>query len=266
MSDMPVLSVCVPTYNRLSYLKELLSALLSQANSVPNGLVEVCVGDNASTDGTRAYLETLTSPSLRFWTNPTNVGGDRNFLKCITEAHGDYVWLLGDDDLLTDDAVARVLTFLKTHHPALLISSADENEVPRLYDDYRSAVDGRPVRFPLAHTLISSNVFRRSLFDFGYAERTLKYNYAHMFGFMCRLSNRSVGVMPAFVRMRPVRAVFAKYPSCLCVKQAVYLRWLIRRFGLPRRYAWFAIQLALNLPIEYASRVKNWMIGRAGAC
>jgi len=266
MSSVPLLSICVPTYGRLSYLKELLSALLPQADAQPSGSVEVCVSDNASPDGTGAYLASLTSPALRFWTNPTNIGGDRNFLKCISEARGEYVWLLGDDELLPDDGVARVLAFLKEHRPALLISSGDENEVPRLYADYRSAVVGRNVRFPLFHTLISSNVFRRSLFDFECAGRTLKYNYAHMFGLMCNLQGKTVGVMPGFVWTRPVRAAFAKFPSCLCVKQAVYLRWLIRQFGLPGRYSLLALRLAVNLPIEYASRVKNWMTWRAGAC
>lgn len=257
MSDAPLLSVCVPTYGRLPYLKELLSALLPQADAQPPGFVEVCVSDNASPDGTGSYLASLVSPSLRFWTNPTNIGGDRNFLKCISEAHGDYVWLLGDDELLPADAVSRVVSFLDRHRPGLLIS--DEVSSECLYDGYPEVLVGRRVAFPVLHTLISANVFRRALFDVAYAATKLKFSYAHMFGIMRDMMGEKVGVLPMFVTVRSVRAEFERYPSFLCVKQAIYLWWIVKRFALPMRYRLLAVRLVVNLPIEYAARIKGWL-------
>jgi len=257
MSKELILSICVPTYGRLPYLKELLSALLPQADAQAAGSVEVCVSDNASPDGTGAYLASLTSPALRFWTNATNIGGDRNFLKCISEARGEYVWLLGDDELLPDDAVSRVMAFLSCHHPGLLIS--DDSSAERLYGGYAAGLVGRRVSFPLEHTLISANVFKRALFDVAYAETKLSLNYAHMFGIMRDLSGEKVGTLPMFVTVRPARAEFEKYPSFLCVKQAIYLWWLVERFALPVRFRLYAVRMAVNLPIEYAARIKGWM-------
>ena len=249
------LSICMPTYNRVAFLRELLPSVLCQLDRVPAGEVELVVSDNASTDGTADYLRSLGGSHLRWWTNDENIGGDRNFLKCVAEARGEYVWLFGDDDLMPEGSVARVLDFLRRDSPALLIS-ADRDTEPRLYDDYRAMLNDMGDDIALAHTLISANIFKRELFDMELALEKLWVQYAHMFGIMSRMAGRAIGVMPRFVETRPVRAEFAKYPSCLCVKQAIYMWFLAKRFGLSR-FRRRAIWNACNLPVEYASRIWN---------
>ena len=247
------LSICIPTYNRIRFLKELLPSVLGQLDM---GGVELVVSDNASTDGTGDYLRTLNHPCLRWWTNDSNIGGDRNFLKCVSEARGEYVWLFGDDDIMPNDAVGRVVEFLRKNKPALLVSVNDDVSCA-VHDGYRAMVKDVGDSIVLSHTLISANVFKRELFGMNRANKTLWVQYAHMFGIMANMVGRKVGVLPHLVENRPVRAEFAKYPSCLCVKQAVYLWWLAKRFDMPRFY-WRAIWNACNLPIEYAARIWNW--------
>ena len=253
------LSICIPTYNRMPYLRELLPGVLGQVARTPVGEVELLVSDNASADGTADYLRSIDDPHLRWWTNDENIGGDRNFLKCVGEASGEYVWLFGDDDIMPAGSVEMVLSFLRSNDIGLLVSDDREDCAPgAVYADYRAMLAVRGNALALSHTLISANVFRRDLFDMALAAKTLWVQYAHMFGIMSRMSGRAVGVMPRFVETRTVRAEFAKYPSCLCVKQAVYMWFLAKRFGLPHlRYR--AIWNACNLPIEYASRIWNFM-------
>ena len=253
------LSICIPTYNRLPFLKELLPAILGQVDSGRAEVeVEVVVSDNASTDDTADYLRSLSNPCLRWWTNETNIGGDRNFLKCVAEARGEYVWLFGDDDIMPAGAVGMVLYFLRQHHPALLIS-VDRDVDARLYDSYGVMLKDMGDELALAHTLISANIFKRELFDMELAVKKLWVQYAHMFGIMANMAGRKVGVMPRFVEMRPVRAEFANYPSCLCVKQAIYMWFIAKRFAMPQFY-WRAAKNACNLPVEYTSRVWNWVV------
>ena len=247
------LSICIPTFNRVRYLKELLPAILAQ---VDDEGVEVVVSDNASADGTAEYLRTIKHPNLRWWTNEENIGGDRNFLKCVAEARGEYVWLFGDDDLMPAGSVKRVTDFLRQHNPALLIS-VDRDVDAYLYDDYCAMLKDVGDDFLLAHTLISANVFRRELFDMDLAVKKLWVQYAHMFGIMANMSGRKVGIMPRFVETRPVRADFAKFPSCLCVKQAIYVWFIAKRFGISRLRR-RALLNACNLPVEYAARRWNW--------
>ena len=257
----PELSICIPTYNRLKYLKGLLSGLLMQIDSLPEGTVELIVSDNVSTDGTADYLKSIKRGYFRFWTNEANIGGDRNFLKCIQEAKGDYVWLVGDDDLVASDAVARVLKILDELIPRLLISDIGPRPLAGEYADYRDYLERecrRDAKAALRHTLISSNVFRRSSFDMDLAMRNLHTQYAHMFGLMGRESDGAVVVAQGIVSTRPVRADFAKYPSFLCVKQALYFWFLAKRFDLPR-FRWYAFLNACNLPMEFGSRIKYYL-------
>ena len=251
------LSICIPTYNRLRFLTELLPSILRQLAGVPSSEVELVVSDNASTDGTADYLRSIDDSHLRWWTNAENIGGDRNFLKCVAEAKGEYVWLFGDDDLMPENSVMRVLDFLRKGNPALLVS-VDCDVEPRLYGDYCELLNDMGDDLALAHTLISANIFKRELFDMDLAVEKLWVQYAHMFGIMSRMAGRAIGVMSRFVETRPVRAEFAKYPSCLCVKQAIYMWFIAKRFGLPR-FRRHAIWNACNLPVEYASRIWNSM-------
>lgn len=157
---MAILSICIPTYNRISYLRELLDGLLSQIRDLPKDQVEVLVSDNASTDGTAESLKALKSPSIRWWTNPQNIGGDRNFLKLIRESNGDYIWLIGDDDIVPEGAVLKVLRLLNEENPDLLFFFDQARESPQLYSGYRQFLvkwcrhSGVPA---LSHTLISAN-------------------------------------------------------------------------------------------------------------
>jgi len=77
------------------------------------------------------------------------------------------------------------------------------------------------------------------------------------------MAGRAIGVMPRFIETRHVRAEFAQYPSCLCVKQAIYMWFLAKRFGLPR-FRRYAIWNACNLPIEYAARAWNLLKRKFG--
>lgn len=254
-----LLSICIPTFNRLPYLKQIIGELLPQIKTVCDGRVELLVSDNCSTDGTSEYLAGLHVSVLRFWTNDVNIGGDRNFLRCIREARGEYVWLMGDDDLISADGVAHVISSLQEKSPDLLI--ADEfNRGYREYADYRSCLVGekgsKPL-FALAHTLISANIFRRSLFDIGYAESKLWTSYAHMFGFVGNITGKVI-LLPHVLSTREVRADFAQYPSFLCVKHGIYLWWLARGQSLPA-YRWKAIKSVCNLPLEFGSRVKYYL-------
>ena len=259
----PLLSICIPTYNRLPYLKELLTDLLPQLDAVDSGQVELIVSNNASTDGTENFCQSISRPYLRCRKNEVNIGGDRNFLKCIQEARGEYVWLVGDDDLVPSGAVQKILDILGCLRPGLVISDFAVSVERETYADYGEFLE-RNCRnskaAALRHTLISANIFQRASFDLSFAERWLSTQYAHMFGLVQGLHG-SIVRTSGLIAVRSVRAAFAQYPSCLCVKQAIYLKYLAARFEQPqfRRFAFFN---ACNLPIEYASRFKSWMIRR----
>ncbi|NTV73513.1 MAG: glycosyltransferase, partial [Holophaga sp.] len=108
----PLLSICIPTYNRASLLELTLENVLAQTKGLPD--VEVVVSDNASTDHTQEILARhsgiLTDRLDR------TVGITRNIEHAVCDmASGKYVWIVGDDDLVIGGALARVLAFLRAH-------------------------------------------------------------------------------------------------------------------------------------------------------
>jgi glycosyltransferase involved in cell wall biosynthesis len=110
-TNLPLLSICVPAYNGLPHLIRLLEQLLGCEN--PD--FEVVVSDDASTDGTWAYLasRSIDEARLRVHLNDQNLGMDRNFVTAVSLASGKFIWLCGQDDLIAPEGISYVLALLK---------------------------------------------------------------------------------------------------------------------------------------------------------
>ena len=80
----PFLSICIPTYNRVGYLKKCLKSVLAQVTDE----VEVVVEDNCSTDGTEEWMKTMSDPHVRYIRNQENVGLVNNVIQIIANAKG----------------------------------------------------------------------------------------------------------------------------------------------------------------------------------
>lgn len=116
MSTKPILSVCLPTYNRAQLLKSALLALIPQINAL-SPEVELLVSDNASTDETQDVIAwAATQMPLRHRRNESNEGYYGNLYRLTGEmAQGEYVWVIGDDDLVRPDGLQRIVNALKAH-------------------------------------------------------------------------------------------------------------------------------------------------------
>ena len=120
MSTSPLLSICIPTYNRVQYLRECLDSVLASANGIEQ--VEVIIVDNASTDDTPDLAVQLehSYPQIRYHRHPVNIGPENNFYASVELARGEHVWLLGDDDKLLPHAIPSVLDHLKQGYDLLV--------------------------------------------------------------------------------------------------------------------------------------------------
>ncbi|MXV17426.1 glycosyltransferase family 2 protein [Hufsiella ginkgonis] len=112
------LSICIPTYNRCTYLKENIVGILSQVTPELSAVVEICISDNASLDDTETVVAQLIkdnpSISIKYARSDVNKGADWNFHRAMVLAGGKYSWLLGDDDALAEGAVRRILELIAT--------------------------------------------------------------------------------------------------------------------------------------------------------
>jgi poly(ribitol-phosphate) beta-N-acetylglucosaminyltransferase len=105
----PLVSFCVPTFNRSRYLDSLLGMLTQQLADFPYSY-EVFVSDNASTDDTpdviTRHQDTL---PLRHVRQASNRGGPGNWQFVMSQAKGTYLVYVADDDAILGSQVAATV-------------------------------------------------------------------------------------------------------------------------------------------------------------
>ncbi len=97
-----LLSIVVPTYNRVDLLRQTVASALAQDSDD----FELVIVDDASEDGTWEYLRGLSE--VRAYRNPTRLGLAANWNRAISLSRGHYVFILQDDDLAEPNLVSRL--------------------------------------------------------------------------------------------------------------------------------------------------------------
>ena len=114
MIDAKDVTAVVVTYNRLLLLQQCLAALRTQT---VQGFTVLLV-DNASTDGTAAYVRTLAMPGLVYRNTGENLGGAGGFaygIQAAAELGCEAVWIMDDDTLPEPGALEALLSADAAH-------------------------------------------------------------------------------------------------------------------------------------------------------
>ena len=110
----PLVSICIPTYNSGATLGETLASIIEQSHQ----RLEILVVDNASTDNTIEVASRFDDPRIRIYRNDVNIGAEGNFNRCIELANGTYTAIYHADDLYTEKMVAEQVDFLDQYPEA----------------------------------------------------------------------------------------------------------------------------------------------------
>ncbi|MBV9645922.1 MAG: glycosyltransferase family 2 protein [Candidatus Eremiobacteraeota bacterium] len=105
MNASPLFSVCIPAYNVAHILGATIRSALAQTVTD----FELIIVDDASTDGTAEVARSFGDPRVRLERNASNLGYPGNLARCFSLARGTFVYLLGNDDVLSPYALARAL-------------------------------------------------------------------------------------------------------------------------------------------------------------
>jgi glycosyltransferase involved in cell wall biosynthesis len=110
----PFISILIPSYNRPEYLTSTIASVLDQHGCN----FEVIVSDDASPR--RTEIEAVlgqfkADPRFRYIPQPRNLGWSDNRNSLVAHARGEFVMLLGDDDVLPSDALARLSAHLQAN-------------------------------------------------------------------------------------------------------------------------------------------------------
>ena len=115
------LTIAIPTYNRSAFLKQSLVRISKQIINLEKD-IELIVSDNCSTDDTKEVVEEFIQCGLPiiYNRNISNIGMDGNFVYCFQNASSKYVWVLGDDDYLTEGTISKLLSIIDTDEYGLI--------------------------------------------------------------------------------------------------------------------------------------------------
>lgn len=116
----PLISFVLPTHNRLEWVGECIQSLMDQ--SVPE--IEIVVVDDASTDGTKEFLDewAVKDPRVIVVHNaePQGAGKSRNIgMKC---ASAEIIAVCDDDDCYPFDRAEGIIRWFKEHPQSELVN------------------------------------------------------------------------------------------------------------------------------------------------
>ena len=110
------LSICIPTYNRPHHLENCLNSILISNKKVKNFDFEVCVSDNGSKHNIKKIVNKFNKKfDIKFHKFKRNLGITTNFLKSVEMATGEFVWTIGNDDLLMPHTLKSIKNLLKNN-------------------------------------------------------------------------------------------------------------------------------------------------------
>jgi hypothetical protein len=151
----PKLSLCISTFNRGRWVALSLRNIFSQIPEARDDL-EILVVDNTSTDGTPELMAPFFDRSdFRFVRNLRNVGMLGNLAVTAHHARGEYIWILGDDDLVRPGVIERILGIL-----------LEKPELSLVYMNYGYSTEGNPDNVTLPDFLENYNILQPSSEDY----------------------------------------------------------------------------------------------------
>jgi len=163
------LTIYIPTYRR-----ESLDACLSSIASQHNDRVEIIVSDNDQ-DGFASnivykYKDYVSEYSIR----KQNIGCDGNCLYGITSGDGEYIWVMGDDDIILPGAVSTILSMLDGTDRIMQFAPYSGEVIPGFSGTMAGLITAlNDKSYLVAATLASMNVWRRDVMDFKVGVRHL---------------------------------------------------------------------------------------------
>lgn len=119
MSNKYKLSVCIPNYNRIERLEKLIRVTANQILRLQmEREIEICVSDDCSPTNPEPIITKLKTdyPTIfiNYRRNEQNMGMDDNFLNSVMMAHGEYAWIIGNDDIPTDNALTVFMSVVNS--------------------------------------------------------------------------------------------------------------------------------------------------------
>jgi acetyltransferase-like isoleucine patch superfamily enzyme/glycosyltransferase involved in cell wall biosynthesis len=134
--NIPLLSICIPTFNRASILEKTLQSLTEDPYFGESDLVEIAVSDNGSTDNTAALVQSYAQRfpgKINYHRTPTNLL-EGNFEYVLRKGRGTFRKLQNDSFGIQPgllECLVRIIDSLQSQKPVVFLV----NEEPKPDED-----------------------------------------------------------------------------------------------------------------------------------
>lgn len=106
---MPKVSIVMPTYKNLNYLKRAIKSVLMQSYKD----YEIIITDDSQNNVIKNYIRTLNNPRIRYFNNKPQLYQAANHTSGLQKATGKYIKILHDDDyFITNNALEKMVLML----------------------------------------------------------------------------------------------------------------------------------------------------------
>jgi len=119
VNDVPLVSICLPTYNGERFIDAALASIAAQDYPC----IEVIAVDDGSTDGTADRLRAWRKRPLRLVVHGRNRGHNATWNETVARSTGAFVKFLHQDDELRPDCVTRMVRTIEDAPTAGLVFS-----------------------------------------------------------------------------------------------------------------------------------------------
>lgn len=104
-----MLTIIIPTYNRKNEISKILPTIIN-STEFNSKKIKLIVSDNCSTDGSIEYLQGMSDlHGFELNINRNNLGFAGNLHVLVSLVDTEYFWLMGSDEIISDDAIPRVV-------------------------------------------------------------------------------------------------------------------------------------------------------------
>lgn len=139
----PIVSICIPAYNRPEYLRMAIKSVLNQ--SFYN--FELIISDDCSPINLNLIVSEFRDDRIKYFRQKNNLGFINNWNFCLDKCSGEFIKIMGDDDILLDNCIEDELVGFSNGNVGLVYSnlsiinednldvvSADGKNVYKLFD------------------------------------------------------------------------------------------------------------------------------------
>lgn len=109
----PFLSICIPSYNRPTELRNLLASIDGQPTDIEIVICEDLAPKRLEVRAIANEFTELSAYAIHYHENTFNRGFDGNLRRLVECATGEYIMFMGDDDLFVPGNLAQFIDFLK---------------------------------------------------------------------------------------------------------------------------------------------------------